>query len=380
MQRILHYLLGLVVLCVPAVCHADKVTVWDLQNQTQIEGWNTVNLTSTQLIPDGLYITTTTPGQVVKVSNLTHHVDTVAISYTSPTGGEGVFIWRAPGMDEDQVYQIPITFAAGPADQKLVLDMSRIPEWDSASDRIGFVINAGVTMTLQKMEFSGPSSFNALVYPLKTFFRFDEARAYSVNFLWGPLMTYSEHQYNALFTAFPPSADSWNTVFYWVLGIGCVCMLWKKRKYGHKAIVVFFLLVSVLWVLYDARMGAEILSYAKKDVDTWWSQPYERKVYRDRASFAAFADLATEYTEGEDSYVFIASHGWPFWSTILYTNYPALPKQLDAATNESVWLIYNRPDISQNEEGRLVINGEPISPPGDIMLPFETGSFIFLTR
>ena len=128
-------------------------------------------------------------------------------------------------------------------------------------------------------------------------------------------------------------------------------------------------------------MGTEIISYAHKDVKTWWSQPYKLKDYRDRGSFAAFSHLVTEYTEGEENYVFVASHGWPYWSTLLYTAYPSLPLRLEEATDDvRTWVIYNRRDISLDDQNRLTLDGEPITPPGDMMLNFEPGSFVFQIR
>jgi len=381
MNRLSLFFLGLVILTTPAVCAAKNMTVWDLQNQDKLEGWNTVNLTSVQLMPQGLSIQTDTAGQIVKVSKLRHSVDTISTTYTSPTGGKGIFIWRAPGMKEDEVYQVPVDFVASSTPQQLVLNMNKVPEWNARSDRIGFVLMPNIDFVLQKMEFSGESSMGSLIYPFKSFFKLDQARAYSINFLWGPLMTYSESQFSALLTEFPPVADSWNIAFYYILGIGLLITLWRKRRIGRKAVTAFFVLFACIWILYDARMGAEVLGYAHKDMKTWWSKPYELKDYRDRGSFAAFSQLVTEYTEGKENYVFLASHGWPFWSTLLYTAYPALPVTLENATDDiETWVVYNRRDIQIDESGRLTIGGEVISPPGDVMLNFEPGSFVFLTR
>jgi hypothetical protein len=128
-------------------------------------------------------------------------------------------------------------------------------------------------------------------------------------------------------------------------------------------------------------MGAEVISFAKKDIQTWWSKPIELKDFRDRNSFTAFALTAAPFTEGKDNYVFIASHGWPFWGSIKYEAYPALPIGLEGDTEGiDTWIIYNRNDIKPNKEGRLVLNGKSISPPGDIMMQFEPGAFVFVTR
>jgi len=283
-------------------------------------------------------------------------------------------------MPQGQAYQIPIEFIVSTVPQRMVLDLSNIPEWKVKTDTIGFVISAGTNIVLQTVEFSGSSSVDMLMYPLKSFFTLDQARAYSINFLWGPLMTYSQDQYDALLTTMPPQADSWNRVLYVAIIIALLWTLWRKRQTGRKAVVVFFLFFAFLWIVYDARMGAEIIGYAQKDVQTWWSQPYELKDYRDRGSFAAFADLVQEYTEGKDAYAFLASHGWPYWSTIQYSTYPALPRTLeDVDESIDTWIIYNRNDITIDASNRLSLDNKPISPPGKVMLNFEPGSFVFIT-
>lgn len=380
MHRLYSFILGLFILCLPALCNAENVTTWNLRRQTQLEGWHMANLTTVNLLSEGLSIKTDTTGQATKNTQIPHNTFSVAITYTSSTGGNGVFIWRSADMKQGQAYQIPIDFVASTEPQRMVLDMSNIPEWNIKSETIGFVISAGTNIVLQKVEFSGPSMTETLWYPVKTFFKFDQARAYSINFLWGPLMTYTQDQYDALLTTFPPQADSWNTVLYIAIAIALVWALWRKRKTGRRAIVAFFLFFACLWILYDARMGAELIGYAYTDVQTWWSKPYEMKNYRDRGSFAAFADLVQQYTKGKDGYIFLASHGWPFWSTLQYSTYPARPRTLEEYNDTiDTWIIYNRSDISLDESNRLILDGKPISPPGKVMLNFEPGSFVFIT-
>ena len=332
-------------------------------------------------MPEGLSISTETQGQLVHTSNFRHSINTISITVISRTGADGLFFWRAPGMAEDSVYQIPLSFPAKATPQKVVLDMAKLPEWDSRSDRIGFVLNAGSQMTLQEVSFSGPSAIDKIVYPLKTFFVLDTAHAYSINFLWGPLMTYSEDQLAQVFAQFPPIADSWNIAFYWILGIALVAVYVVRKLFHRNLLTPFFLLFAALWIVYDLRMGAELIQLARTDIKTWWSKPVELQDFRDRASFTAFAKTAVPFTEGKDRYIFIASHGWPFWGSMKYEAYPALPVSHEGDTEGiDTWIVYNRNDILPNNEGRLELDGKPISPPGDIMMSFEPGAFVFVTR
>lgn len=368
-------------LLLPMTCEAAKTTTWNLMNIEKLVGWNTNNLTTVNLIPQGLAVSTQTQGQLVKVSNIKHHVDKVGITYISPTGGNGVFFWRARGMAEDEVFQIPMTFTPSTTQQKVILDMSEVTKWDAQSDRIGFVLNAGTQLILQEMSFSGPGLIDKVIYPLKTYFKFDVTHAYSINFLWGPLMTYSQEQLDSMYTQVPPSGDSWNKVFYVLLAAGLVLVLLLKKLLNKNVIVAFFICTAALWLVYDLRMGSEFISFARTDVRTWWSKPLELKDFRDRSSFTAFAQTAAAFTEDKEQYVFIASHGWPFWGSMQYEAYPAIPVSYEKdTTGIDTWIIFNRKDITTNEEGRLMLKGEPISPPGDIMMNFQPGAFVFVTR
>src|SRR3989344_4293016 len=358
-------LLFATLLLVPSLCAAESVTTWNLVNHEKIEGWKATNITSVQLTPDGLAISTQTRGQLVKAANIRHDVDSITITYSSIAGANGVFFWHAKGMPPTEAYQTPISSRRSAAAQQLVLDMGRVPEWDTKKlDSLGFAIEAGSQMTLQAVELSGPGLLDKIVYPARSFFLFDDMHAYSINFLWGPLMTYSEEQMQRLYSQVPPLGKSANPVFYAVMLVAMVATFVLRKRLRHPS-AICFLVVAVLWIVYDARMGAEFIRAAHKDIQTFWSKPVELRDFRDRGSFNAFARTVAPYTEGKDRYVFIASRGWPYIGTIQYETYPALPASYeeDAAKDADTWIVFDRSDITVNTEGRLVLEGNPISPP-----------------
>ncbi|MDP7069145.1 MAG: hypothetical protein QF815_01355, partial [Candidatus Peribacteraceae bacterium] len=208
MRNIISLLFGLLVLTAPTVCAAESSTTWNLMNQKQVEGWNANGFDNAQLIDEGFAIKSNAPGQIMKVSKIRHAVDRIGISYITPTGASGQFFWRPKGMDGSEVYQIPLTFEPTVVTQKIILDMSQVSEWDARSDRIGFALDGGIEFVLQSIDFTGPTGGESLTYPFKTFIVLDRARPYSINFLWGPLMTYSKDQYLSLFLQIPPLGDS----------------------------------------------------------------------------------------------------------------------------------------------------------------------------
>ncbi len=373
---------------VPSFCAAENVTTWEFQNQIKIEGFETFNFASVQLRDEGLALSAEADGQLVHVSDIRHAVDIVSITYTSLTGGTGIFFWRAPGMEANDVYQIPIDFAQSTSPQDLVLDLTQINVWDARSDRMGFVIHAGTQITLHHVDLSGPGIFDRIWYPLKTFFNLYDAKASSVNFLWGPLMTFGEYQLEHLYSTVPPSGYSWNIVFYLVLAIALAAALVAgKLKKTARPLALFCMLFAGLWLLYDLRMGSELIGFAQEDMQTWWSQPPELKSFRDRRSFTEFTQLVPKLLEGQSRYVFVASQGWPFTGSMRYATYPALPLSLeeyqamDPEEQKAItqWIVYDRTDIKMDADRQLTLDGVPISTPGGVIMSFEPGSFMFVT-
>ncbi len=367
-----------ILFALPLSAAAESVTEWNLVNQQKIEGWNAMSITNVVLRPEGLQLATQTRGQLVKAANIRHAVDTVSITYASSLGANGIFFWHAKGMPSTEAYQIPISFPQTSVAQTIVMDMSKIKEWDMRTiDSIGFALDAGSEMTLKSIEFSGPGFVDSIVYPLKSFFLFDNMHAYTINFLWGPMMTFGDAQMRRLYSAYPPLGTSANSIFFAVLGIAlCGALVLRKWKSGI-LVTLFFVLLSSIWILYDLRMGAEVMSFAKKDYATWWSKPSELRDFRDRGSFPAFAEVAAPFTKGKNHYVLLASGNWPYYGIILYATYPAYPISYEEATDADVWIVYDRPDLEQDTEGRLSIEGKPISPPGRIVRDFEPGAFVF---
>ena len=303
--------------------------------------------------------------------------ESVAFTYASPTGVSGVLFWHMPGQDAKEAYQIPLNLPAGNTVQTIVMDMSRIAEWSPKLDSFGFVMNPGEQLLLQRIEFSGPGLIDRIVYPLQSFFVFDEMHSYSINFLWGPMMVYSKDLVPKIFTEIPPYGDSWNAVFYGLILL-FVLAAWILRKKRLVAVVV----ISI-WLLLDMRMSAEILSYAANDVSNWWSKPIQERTYRDRGGFTVFAQLLADTVQKDESYVLAASQAWPFVGTLRYETYPALPtfftNDLDAAdlSDKRLWAVYRRNDFAVNEEGQLTRNGEPLTEPGTVLLQYEAHSFLF---
>lgn len=377
MRVLLSSLALLVATAIPSTVFAAE-TVWELAGQKKLEGWSMGGLTSVNLFDEGLHIQTETEGQLIRNANLKHIVDRVAITYASPVQSRGMFIWSPPGETGMTYFKVPVTFSPAAGLQTAVLDLQRIDEWDPSADRIGFVFYPGADVLIQKVEFVGDPPIGKIGWALKTMWKFDTLRPYSINFLWGPMMTYNEMQYNQMFTRNPPMADSAMGVLYTTFAILFVVIaitgkiMKKQWRYG------VLILIAVMWILYDVRMTTEFFTYVQKDYATWWSQPVEDKVLRDRGDFNAFAEAVAPLIEGHEHYAFVSSRGWPYTGSMRYYNYPAEMVPLEKAGDDiDLWVIYDRPDITVSDDGRLLVNGEAASPQGTLLYRFDDGAFVF---
>ena len=130
-------------------------------------------------------------------------------------------------------------------------------------------------------------------------------------------------------------------------------------------------------MIYDIRMGSEIVGYAVHDYQTYLSQPPKERTFRVRDNFNAFSELIQPYLQDEEEYVFLPD-AEEYVDFLRYDTYPALPiKPEDAGEQTRYWAIFERPDVLIDEEGRLTIAGEVATAPGTVIEILNLDSFIF---
>lgn len=265
--------------------------------------------------------------------------------------------------------------------------MNRFSNWYRKTGRVGFVFSPGTTLVVQDITMEGYSWIEKAVNAWKTAWALDSMRPYSVNFLWGPMMTFSPLEMQNLYKNFPPVAVSANRALYVILALGLIYVFVRlpklrgKPEARYRVIVHFFLLFAGLWLLYDVRMGLEPLNQFMVDYKEYHSQQPGKATFRDRSYFNQFADdAATLVDPQEQYYAFVARHDWPFVGRIKYATYPSLPVIYDRRTAEQnikTWVVFNRQDIVQDTEGRLRIGDEILTEPGTILHQFMDGTFVF---
>jgi len=382
-KRCLSIALGLLVLLAIIFSPREYTTTWDFRGQ-QIPGrWDITSLTIAAPTNQGLHIKTETTGRMLHNTEFERDVDAVRLTYLATRHTDAIFYWHIRGTPKADLVQFPFTIRASTKPESMELNLGPYDQWDPRTDRVGFAFPAGTELLLQKVELLSWSPGAKVVEAMKTFWAFDALRPYSINFLWGPLLTHTSVAREQMFHRFPPLAYSANRIFYILLAAGLLVLLclkkWKRNTpiLQRRALIAFLGLLAALWLVYDLRMGSEFVNYFRTDYKTYHGETLGKRTFRTRGHFYDFARASVPVLADRDRYIFMAEQRWPYMGLMRYYTYPSVPTSPDKFEEVDTWLIYDRPDITINENRQLMMEGEAISTPGRILHEFSEGVFIF---
>lgn len=373
-------------LALPIAGHAAQVTTWDFRDAHVPGQWDIRNWKQVQPTSAGLSIHTNADGAMIRaVDDIPYAVNAVRLQYTHATPTQAALIWHTPSRPDDQSLLIPfqIKDASGGT---ISLSLDFLSSSERIPDQVGIALPAGVDLTLQKIEFVRWSLPEEIVAGWKSFWIFDQFRAYSINFLWGPILL-TDPDPSALSTLFqqqPPLGWSANSLFYALLGVAALALLilWWRLRDRHKlpsALLLFLCVFSVVWLVYDLRMGLEILHYAQTDYTSSIATPVGQRTFRDYGNFYDIIAQSEPLLTQQPRYVFLSPPRTSFLSILRYFTYPSMP----LADNENTtgiknWLIYDRPDISVTASGTLLSNGTTVlATSGSVIKRFDSTSFLY---
>jgi len=363
----------------PLSASAKQVTSWNFLNGNVPGQWQVQGISTAEPTERGLIIKTDKGGGMHRATDFNHKVDGIRIVFTSIEKTEAIFRWHENGTPETHMVQLPITFRPG-GKFELEIDLTPFEQWDPRTDIVGFVFPAGTEILIESIDFIDWGLFENIGYAWKTFWKFDKYRAYSINFMWGPLFTYNQFAYEQLWFNSPPRSDSVNRLFYAILIFGLIIVVvqWWKKKAFQKAVRGFFILFLCLWMIFDLRMGLEYFSYLLHDYVTYISVPPTQQAFRERGSFYALMQGIKPHIQERERYIFFAPIPYPFSGLIRYYTYPILPTlPSEVESGIDTWVVFERADIIVNENRQLVLEDEIISPPGSKIHEFNPGSFVF---
>ena len=330
----------------------------------------------------GLRILAESDITIFRETNVDHPVDAVEITYLAPQGTEALLLWHVPGTPDNEVLQLPVMLAAAVVPTTKKIDTSWYKEWVRKPKMLGLRVPKGTDIQIMHFRLRGWNMFDRAWNAVQSYWTFDVFSPYSVNFLWGPILSGSPIARESLYLDLPPHGTYANSVWYVVLLVMGVIALaaGKMRKRAQALGAAFVILLCALWLLSDIRMGSEVLSYVWTDFAGHNTVHPQKEQFRERGNFLAFAGAAAPLVTDRGRYVFLTQYPYPFLGLMRYHTYPSLPVGPEAVTEGiDTWVVFARGDVGVDAEGRLTSEGKVVSAPGRILLDFAPDSFVFRT-
>jgi hypothetical protein len=365
---------------------AEEITPWNFRGQMPKEAQG-VQLTSAQITPQGLHINTQTDGYLVWSGNPIEgpvHVITIRAKAARPT--QGSVLWQAKDAKEGELVQLYFAIPASNEMKNIDVIVSGYDQWNWRSEQFAIAFPAGSEVVIEEIQFRYWPFYERAIERWKSFWTFDSFRPYSINFLWGPLLAGNSPQRTTLFDTLPPSAPSVTRYFYVVLAIVAVASIIAGRKQWRrdKAIGWFLGTFVLLWLIFDVRMGAEILSYAANDVKTYVFAEQDDRQLRNFQFIHATVERMVPELQKHATFAMVTPQGEVYFPILRYYAYPSviLP---DPATwsGATAWAVIDRNDIWVDEASRLREgpkngSGKILTPPGHVAVPVNDSTFLFV--
>jgi hypothetical protein len=202
------------------------------------------------------------------------------------------------------------------------------------------------------------------------------------------MLTFTTPEREALFAYQPPRSWSAVRIFFVVLivaGVGALIWEGVRRYRGGQRdrwtpLKFFFLVFASVWLFFDLRMGLEFLVDTEHDLSTYAFAPAGNKNFRTYGQFNEIVNASLPYLENEPTFAFLGPDP-TFLSIVRYFSFPSIPARPgDSLERVRIWVIFERPDITVDSNGRLLVNTTTVlSSAGTVLKEFKPGTFIYRT-
>lgn len=330
---------------------------------------------------DGIRLTFPHDAIITRSIHLPMRADTLIVdAIAEGSSTDAMFLWHSTKLPEGTFVQLP--FSISRTGSSTIIPLGMFSQWDSTSNAIGLAFPQGSVVRVRSVTFEGRGFFERVWTMARSFWTFDEFKASSVNFLWGPILTLSPLHRAHLFENTPPIGWSAHRILLPLFCLSaliitavllCLGRQWKSALYlgvGYSA--------ACIWLILDLRMGIEILSYAAHDWTTYVRRPLAERQLRGSQDFYALLALSAPHIKGKERIGYIGPRGVSVGEHLTYFAYPAqvstvLPPPPDIDT----WLVFHRPDATVDENGLFSIGGDTALMQGTVLTRTSRGSFVF---
>ncbi len=359
------------------------LTTWDFTGGKTIEGWQIQGLDVRQG-PDGLHIRGA--GVMMHMVDATHRIDSVNLIFAKSVASPAVIAWHRSKSPSNEFVQLQLVLGnAGPVNHEVPLH--GISEWDPWADVIGFKFETNEEIILSGVELKGWTMFEKLGFAWKSFWKIDQVLAFSINFLWGPLIAFTPQEITALYDTQPPSAwSAYRVILPILLFIGLLCLAYyllerlQGRDARKKAVAIFFVVFAAFWVLGDLRMGYEFMSNSMKDLRTYGFAESGSKKFRNLLTFHDGLEENIKILTSVPTYVVYSPDGSPMRKMAGYRTYPKSRPTFDdeSSMDATVFYVFYEPRVTINEKNELVRSGVVVSRPGHVASRIDDNAYIFV--
>lgn len=330
----------------------------------------------------GLHIITQTEGYVVWSGGpLEKPVDIISIRARSPRPTKAAILWQPRGGKPGELAQIAANIPGGGALEQTDIIMNEYPEWNWETGQLGLWLPAGSDVLIEEIQFRHWPFYERTIERWKSFWTFDTFRPYSINFLWGPLVAGNGPVREHLYDILPPNAPSVTRYFYVFIALAAAITLITALKKSRRpaALGGFLAVCAALWLIFDIRMGAEILSYAAHDMNSYvLAEPNEREL-RNYDTIHATIDRMIPAIQKHEIFVMLAPFREVYFPLLRYKAYPSLiVTDPVAESGATAWAVFERDDVRIDEQGRLVQGEAVMTPPGHVEVPVSNNTFLFV--
>lgn len=358
--------------------YAMEEATWDFHGHV-LEGIEPQHLTTVEIAAQGMYVNTQTDG-VLKMPVPTVRADALVITLTNIASPRIALLWQNEGMRQGEYYQENVDLPTG-ATQRVIVDVDAIPEWNGSPTGVGIAFPANTEVLVESIEWREYSAAEKLSNAFISFWTPDTFKMYSINFLWGPLISTSPEAREVMYDGLPPKAWSATRVLYALFAIAVIVALiarFTDSVRGPTRMKTILLVAgAALWILFDVRMTQEIVSYAARDWSTYVLVRGDDRTLRSHSTLYDVLDRLDSLLEDDDRYVLVTNEGTPFFSNVRYKLYPALPESPTPNATARSWIVLGVRGVAVKDGSIVLPNGTALSPKGTVIEQFDDGSFFF---
>lgn len=363
---------------------AEEIDFWNLRGRMPGNATSS-NLTVSEVTEEGLFVRTDTEGLVAWPGHpLEGPAEAVTLRLRSSRAVTAKFAW-VPTDDspEGTMFQVPFEIPVTREARDVHVVLSDYDGWDWRTEAVGIVFPAGSELILEEVTFRHWTPTERLIEGWKSFWTFDDFKPHSINFLWGPLVAGSEPGREQLYANLPPLAWSATRLFYTALLLAAGAGLFLAYARGKRplGLGVFTAVFCGLWLLFDARMGAEILSYAADDVRTYVRADGDEKVLRTHGPFYAAMEQLLPDIMKHGRYALHAPPGTIAFPNIRYRAYPSVPVLPDQnLTGVQLHVVFGDTNVTVDAAGRLMRGSEVLAASGSVIKRVHDTIFLYEAR